>query len=333
MRPFDYTRATTVEQAVALVAETPGARFLGGGTNLVDLVRRGVEAPDSLIDVTGLPLTEVEEVTVAGQEWLRVGAVVSNADLAHHPLVRSGYPLLSQALLAGASGQLRTMATVGGNLLQRTRCPYFTDVTTACNKRDPGSGCAARDGFTRYAAVLGASEHCVSVHPSDMAVALAALDAEVEVTGTGGSRRIPVTGLYRPPGETPHLETVLDPGELVTAVLVPPLSDGSRSTYRKVRDRASYAFALISVAAALHIEDGRITTARVALGGVAPRPWRALTAEALLVGRAPTEEVFAEAAAAELAAAEPLPGNGFKIGLAQRTIVATLRRLSEEHPS
>jgi len=331
MRPFDYTRATDVEQAVTLVAETPGARFLGGGTNLVDLIRRGAEAPDFLVDVTGLPLAEVEEVTLAGEGWLRVGAVVSNADLAHHPLVRGRYPLLAQALLAGASGQLRTMATVGGNLLQRTRCPYFTDLMTACNKRDPGSGCAARDGFTRYAAVLGASEHCASVHPSDLAVALAALDAEVEVTGPGGSRRIPVTGLYRPPGETPHLETVLDPGELVTAVVVPPLPDGARSMYRKVRDRASYAFALVSVAAVLHVEEGHITTARVALGGVAPRPWRAVTAESLLVGRAPMDDTFAAAAAAELAGAQPLPGNGFKVGLAERTMIATLRRLSEEH--
>lgn len=333
MRPFGYDRPTDVDAALTLVAERPGARFLGGGTNLVDLIRRGVETPDSLVDVTGLPLTEVTEVGQAGRGELRVGAVVTNADLAHHPLVRSRYPVLAQALLAGASGQLRTMATVGGNLLQRTRCPYFTDLTTACNKRDPGSGCAAREGFTRYAAVLGASESCVSVHPSDLAVALAALDAEIEVLGTGGSRRVAVTDLYRPPGETPHLETVLDPGELITAVVLPPLPDGARSTYRKVRDRASYAFALVSVAAVLHVEDGRISTARVALGGVAPRPWRAVTAESMLVGAAPTEETFAAAAAAELAAAQPLPGNGFKVGLAQRTIVSTLRRLSQERPS
>ena len=327
MRPFEYARATDVDQAIALAGETANARFLAGGTNLVDLIRRGVETPDSVVDVTGLPLTEVEESADGG---LRIGAVVTNADLAHHPLVRSRYPLLSQALLAGASGQLRTMATVGGNLLQRTRCPYFTDLTTACNKRDPGAGCAARDGFSRYAAVLGASDHCVSVHPSDMAVALAALDAEVELIGVSGSRRVPVTGLYRPPGDTPHLETVLEPGELITAVVLPPLPSGTRSAYRKVRDRASYAFALVSVAAVLHVEDGRITTARVALGGVAPRPWRAVTAESRLVGQAPNDETFAAAAAAELAAAEPLPGNDFKVALAQRTLVATLRGLSEE---
>ena len=326
MRPFGYTRAADVHHALSLAA-APGATFLGGGTNLVDLIRRGVETPDALVDVTGLPLTEVEETE---DGWVRIGAVVTNADLAHHPLVRSRYPVLSQALLAGASGQLRTMATVGGNLLQRTRCPYFADLTTACNKREPGTGCSARDGFTRSAAVLGASEHCVAVHPSDMAVALAALDAEVEVAGTGGSRRVPVTAFYRAPGQTPHLETVLEPGELVTAVVVPPLREGARSGYRKVRDRASYAFALVSVAAVLHIEDGHITTARVALGGVAPRPWRAVAAESLLVGRAPTDDTFAAAASAELSAAAPLADNGFKVGLSERTIVATLRRLTEE---
>ena len=219
MRPFDYERATDVAHAVTLVAERPNARFLGGGTNLVDLVRRGVETPDSLVDVTGLPLAAVEETAVGG---LRVGAVVTNADLAHHPLVRTRYPLLSQAVLAGASGQLRAMATVGGNLLQRTRCPYFTDLTTACNKREPGSGCAARDGFTRYAAVLGTSDHCVAVHPSDMAVALAALDARVELTSSTGVREVAVTDLYRLPGETPQIETVLSSGELITAVVLPP---------------------------------------------------------------------------------------------------------------
>jgi len=326
MRPFGYDRPTGVDEALTLVAERPAARFLGGGTNLVDLIRRGVETPDSLVDVTGLPLTAVEETADGG---LRVGAVVTNADLAHHPLVRRRYPVLSEALLAGASGQLRTMATLGGNLLQRTRCPYFTDLTTACNKREPGSGCAAREGFTRYAAVLGASEHCVAVHPSDLAVALAALDADVEVVGAHGSHRIPVTDLYRLTGDAPHLETRLEPGELVTAVVLPALPDRAGSHYRKVRDRASYAFALVSVAAVLQVEDGDITAARVALGGVAPRPWRATTAESLLVGRPATDAVFAAAAAAELAAAEPLPHNGFKIGLAERTMASVLRRLRD----
>ncbi len=326
MRPFDYERATDVAHAVTLVAERPNARFLGGGTNLVDLVRRGVETPDSLVDVTGLPLAAVEETAGGG---LRVGAVVTNADLAHHPLVRTHYPLLSQAVLAGASGQLRAMATVGGNLLQRTRCPYFTDLTTACNKREPGSGCAAREGFTRYAAVLGASEHCVAVHPSDMAVALAALDARVELTSSTGVREVAVTDLYRLPGETPQLETVLSPGELITAVVLPPPPAG-RSRYRKVRDRASYAFALVSVAAVLNVEDGRITTARLALGGVAPKPWRAAAAESLLFGAEPTAEAFAAAIDAELADAKPLPGNEFKLDLTRRTVVAVLRRLHDE---
>jgi xanthine dehydrogenase YagS FAD-binding subunit len=326
MRPFDYERATDVGHAVALVAERPEARFLAGGTNLVDLVRRGVETPDRLIDVTGLPLTELDETRDGG---LRAGAVVSNAELAHHPLARSRYPVLSQALLAGASGQLRTMATVGGNLLQRTRCPYFTDLTTGCNKREPGSGCAARDGFTRYAAVLGTSEHCVAAHPSDMAVALAALDARVELTSATGVREIAVTDLYRLPGETPHLETVVSRGELITAVVLPPPPSG-RSRYRKVRDRASYAFALVSVAAVLGVADGRVTTLRLALGGIAPKPWRAAAAETLLVGSEPTDEAFAAAIDLELADANPLPGNAFKVDLTRRTVVAVLRRLRDE---
>jgi xanthine dehydrogenase YagS FAD-binding subunit len=326
MRPFDYIRATEVAQAVALVSERPNARFLGGGTNLVDLVRRGVEAPDSLVDVTGLPLTQVEETTDGG---LRVGAVVTNADLAHHALVRSRYPLLAQAVLAGASGQLRAMATVGGNLLQRTRCVYFTDLTTPCNKREPGSGCAARDGFSRYAAVLGASDSCVAVHPSDMAVALTALDARVELTSLGGVREVAVTDLYRLPGETPHLETVLAPGELVTAVLLPPPPSGAMR-YRKVRDRASYAFALVSVAAVLGIDDGRVTTVRLGLGGVAPRPWRAARAETVLHGAEPTDETVLAAVDAELADATPLPGNEFKLGLTRRTVLAVLRGLRDE---
>jgi xanthine dehydrogenase YagS FAD-binding subunit len=326
MRPFDYERATDVGHAVALVAERPEARFLAGGTNLVDLVRRGVETPDRLIDVTGLPLTELDETRDGG---LRVGAVVTNADLAHHPLVRTQYPLLSQAVLAGASGQLRTMATVGGNLLQRTRCVYFTDLTTACNKREPGTGCAAREGFTRYAAVLGTSEHCVAAHPSDMAVALAALDARVELTSVNGVREIAVTDLYRLPGETPHLETVVSRGELITAVVLPPPPSG-RSRYRKVRDRASYAFALVSVAAVLGVADGRVTTLRLALGGIAPKPWRAAAAETLLVGSEPTGDAFTAAIDRELADAEPLPGNAFKIDLTRRTVVSVLRRLRDE---
>jgi xanthine dehydrogenase YagS FAD-binding subunit len=326
MRPFDYERATDVGHAVTLVAERPGARFLGGGTNLVDLVRRGVETPDRLIDVTGLPLSEVQETPDGG---LRVGAVVSNADLAHHPLVRSRYPMLSEAFLAGASGQLRTMATVGGNLLQRTRCPYFTDLTTACNKREPGSGCAAREGFTRYSAVLGTSEHCVAAHASDMAVALVALDARVELTSAQRVREVAVTDLYRLPGETPHLETVVSRGELITAVVLPPPPRGP-SHYRKVRDRASYAFALVSVAAVLGVQDGHVAALRLGLGGIAPKPWRAAAAETLLIGSEPTDEAFTAAIDLELADAKPLPGNAFKVDLTRRTVVAVLRRLRDE---
>ena len=326
MRPFDYERATDVGHAVTLVAERPGARFLGGGTNLVDLVRRGVETPDRLIDVTGLPLSEVQVTPDGG---LRVGAVVSNADLAHHHLVRSRYPMLSEAVLAGASGQLRTMATVGGNLLQRTRCPYFTDLTTACNKREPGSGCAAREGFTRYAAVLGTSEHCVAAHASDMAVALVALDARVELTSAQRVREVAVTDLYRLPGETPHLETVVSRGELITAVVLPPPPRGP-SHYRKVRDRASYAFALVSVAAVLGVQDGHVATLRLGLGGIAPKPWRAAAAETLLVGSEPTDEAFTAAMDLELADAKPLSGNAFKVDLTRRTVVAVLRRLRDE---
>jgi xanthine dehydrogenase YagS FAD-binding subunit len=329
MRPFGYDRPLEIGEALTLVAERPDARFLGGGTNLVDLVRRGVETPDWLVDVTGLPLAEVEE----REGGLRIGATVTNADLAHHPVVRRRYPVLAQALLSGASGQLRSMATVGGNLLQRTRCPYFTDLTTACNKRAPGTGCGAREGLNRYAAVLGSSEHCVAVHPSDMAVALAALDAVVEVTGVGGPRRVALADLYRLPGSTPELETTLEPGELVTGVTLPRALDGAASHYRKVRDRASYAFALVSVAALLRVEDGRVSSVRVALGGVAPVPWRATRAESLLVGREPTDDALRAAAQAELAPAEPLSGNGFKVDLAVRTMTSVLARLRDEQVS
>jgi xanthine dehydrogenase YagS FAD-binding subunit len=329
MRPFGYDRPLEVGEALTLVAERPDARFLAGGTNLVDLVRRGVETPDWLVDVTGLPLAEVEE----HEGGLRIGATVTNADLAHHPVVRRRYPVLAQALLSGASGQLRSMATVGGNLLQRTRCPYFTDLTTACNKREPGTGCAAREGLNRYAAVLGTSEHCVAVHPSDMAVALAALDAVVEVIGVGGPRRVALADLYRLPGSTPQLETTLEPGELVTGVTLPPALDGAASHYRKVRDRASYAFALVSVAALLRVEDGHVSSVRVALGGVAPVPWRATRAESLLVGRERTDDALRAAAQAELAPAEPLSGNGFKVDLAVRTMTSVLARLRDEQVS
>jgi xanthine dehydrogenase YagS FAD-binding subunit len=327
MRPFAYVKPVDVEAAV-LAATEPGAKFLAGGTNLVDLMREGIERPDTVVDVTGLPLDTVDELP--GGE-LRIGALVRNSALAADRRVRTRYPVLSQALLSGASGQLRNMATVGGNLLQRTRCPYFYDATSACNKREPGSGCDALDGFNRGCAILGVSERCIAAHPSDMCVALAALDAVVEVRGTDGTRRVPLTDLHRLPFETPEIETELAPGDLITAVELPPVAADScyrNSRYRKVRDRASYAFALASVAAALQVRDGTVTQARLALGGVAPKPWRAREAERLLVGGPADEAAFRHAAEAELAAATVRQGNAFKVALATATIVATLRELS-----
>ncbi len=325
MRSFGYLRAPDVAAAVAAIAE-PGSVPLGGGTNLVDLLRLDVARPDTLVDLTGLPLADVAARPDGG---LRIGALVRNAHLAAHPDVRARYPVLAQALLSGASGQLRNMATVGGNLLQRTRCLYFVDTTAACNKRDPGSGCAARGGFHRGAAVLGASEHCVATHPSDMAVALAALDAVVEVRSVRGTRQVPLGELHRLPGDTPERDTTLEPDELVVAVELPaPVTP--RSAYRKVRDRASFAFALVSVAAALDVRDGTVAAARVALGGVAAKPWRAVEAERVLTGAPATGETFRAAADAELSAAVGLPGNAFKIELARRTVVATLRSLLAE---
>jgi xanthine dehydrogenase YagS FAD-binding subunit len=325
MRPFAYVKPVDVEAAVLAAAE-PGAKFLAGGTNLVDLMREGIERPDTVVDVTGLPFDTVDELPGGG---LRIGALVRTNALAADRRVRTRYPMLSQALLSGASGQLRNMATVGGNLLQRTRCPYFYDAASACNKREPGSGCDALDGFNRGCAILGVSERCIAAHPSDMCVALAALDAVVEVRGTDGTRRVPLTDLHRLPGQTPEIETELAPGDLITAVeLPPPVAANSR--YRKVRDRASYAFALVSVAAALQVSDGTVTEARLALGGVAPKPWRAREAERLLVGWPADEAAFRRAAEAELASAAVRQGNAFKVALATFTIVATLRELSKE---
>ena len=323
MRSFAYVSAPDVETAVRALADQPGSKPLAGGTNLVDLMRQDVERPATVVDISTLPLTGVEVLPGGG---LRIGALVRNSHLAAHPAVRTRYPVLAQALLSGASGQLRNMATVGGNLLQRTRCLYFVDATAACNKREPGSGCDAAGGFHRAAAVLGASEHCVATHPSDMAVAMAALDATVEVHSVRGTRTIPLVEFHRLPGDHPERDTVLEPGELIVAVELPAPIAG-RSAYRKVRDRASFAFALVSVAAALEVRDGVVTAARVALGGVAAKPWRALEAERVLTGAPATEETFRRAAEAELAHATGLPGNEFKIELAKRTIVAVLRGL------
>jgi len=329
MIPFDYQRAEDGEGAVATVTGHPEAVFLGGGTNLVDHMKLGVVSPDLLVDVSRLPFDQVAALPGGGA---RIGAAVRNSDLAADPLIRQRYPVLSHALLAGASGQLRNLATTGGNLLQRTRCVYFQDVTTPCNKREPGSGCSAIGGYTRNHAILGASEACVAVHPSDMAVALAALDAVVVVLGVDGERRIPLDDFHRLPGDEPERDTVLEHGELITAVELPELGFATRSAYRKVRDRASYAFALVSVAVALDNDDsiGTIRDVRVAFGGVAHKPWRATRAENALRGSPATEEVFRAAADAELSGARPLEGNGFKVPMARNTLVAVLRQLAEE---
>lgn len=324
MTPFSYSRADNAADAIRLGGDA-GAKFLGGGTNLVDLMRETIERPSALIDVTGLD----DGIVDSSEGGLKIGAAVRNSQLAADRRVRSRFPLLTRAIVAGASAQIRNMATVGGNLLQRTRCTYFyDDAGSACNKRSPGQGCDARQGFHRYHAILGASEQCIATHPSDMAVALAALDAVVHLEGRDGARSIALTDLHRLPGERPDIETVLKPGELITALELPPLSLARNSTYRKVRDRASYAFALISVAAALEVKDGRITDVRLALGGVAHKPWRAAKAEVALIGQPASETSFLAAADAELADAVPLPLNAFKVELARRTINAVLADLT-----
>jgi xanthine dehydrogenase YagS FAD-binding subunit len=323
MTPFQYERASDVSAALAALTRA-GAQYLGGGTNLVDLMRETIEQPEVLVDVTGLS-REIEETEGGG---LRIGAGVKNTAVAADRRVRERFPLLAQAILAGASAQIRNMATVGGNLMQRTRCVYFYDDAARCNKRTAGDGCDARDGFNRDHAVLGASHACVATHPSDMCVALAALDAVVTVTGRNGSREIPLTAFHRLPGDTPHIETELEAGELITAVTVPPNGVAARSHYRKVRDRASYAFALVSVAAGLEMEGGTIKDVRLALGGVAHKPWRAERAEGALRGRPASEAAFREAAEAELAPAQALRDNAFKIELAKRVIADTLMKLA-----
>lgn len=325
MSPFDYTRAETSEDATRQAAR--GATFIAGGTNLLDLMKLEVMAPGSLIDINRLDLGKIERTDDGG---LRIGALVTNSDLANNSDVRRNWPVLSRALLAGASGQLRNKATTGGNLLQRTRCLYFYDRAMACNKRDPGSGCAARDGFNRMLAVLGTSEHCIATHPSDMAVAMRALDAQVETLRQDGeTRQLTLDELYLLPGDRPDRETVLEPGELITAVVLPAPVEG-RQTYRKVRDRASYAFALVSVAGIVAVEDGRISRADLAFGGLAPKPWRNAEVEELLVGEAPSESLFGKAADLLLAEARGFGANDFKIPLARRTLVSVLTELTQE---
>lgn len=324
MNPFQYARADDAADALRRGAIS-GAAYLGGGTNLVDLMRETIARPDQLIDVTGLPAT-IAETDDGG---LLIDAAVRNTALAEHSAVRKRYPVLSRAILAGASAQIRNMATVGGNLLQRTRCTYFYDAEGArCNKRTPGSGCDAREGFNRIHAVLGASDACVATHPSDMCVALAALDATVHVEGAEGQRTIPFADLHRLPGDQPDRDTVLRDGELITAIALPALPTGARSAYRKVRDRASYAFALVSVAAVLQLEGNRVADVRIAFGGVAHKPWRATKAEAALRGQTITQQAVLDAAAAEFAEARPLRDNAFKPALAARTLAAVLTDLA-----
>lgn len=327
MRPFAYERAVDVAGAIATVNAHPRAVFLAGGTNVVDHMRLGIANPEVVVDVSRLPFDRIEPAVDGG---LRIGAGVRNSDLAADRTVRQRYPVLAEALLAGASGQLRNLATTAGNLLQRTRCVYFQDVTTPCNKRQPGSGCSAIGGWNRYHAVLGASAQCIAVHPSDMAVAMAVLDAVVRVSGPAGDRTIPIGELHRLPGDEPERDTTLAHGELITAVDLPPLSAGMRSGYRKVRDRASYAFALVSLAAAIEVVDGEVADVRLAFGGLAHKPWRATRAEEVLRGGAAKADQFRRAIDVELDAAEPLPGNAFKVKMAGNVAVSVLADLTAQ---
>jgi xanthine dehydrogenase YagS FAD-binding subunit len=326
MRAFTYQRATTTQEAAAAVVEHPEAKFIAGGTNLLDLMKLQVETPAHLVDINRLSLDKIEETPSGG---LRIGALVRNSDLAADRRVRTRYAVLSRALLSGASGQLRNKATTSGNLLQRTRCYYFYDVSKPCNKRTPGSGCAALDGFNRIHAILGASDACIATHPSDMAVAMRVLDATVgTVRPDGSTREIPISDLHQLPGRTPNVENILQPGELITAVTLPPPPPGVQ-LYRKVRDRASYAFALVSVAAIVDMANGRIRNARIALGGVAPKPWRVAEAEAQLAGAPAGTASFNAASDALLKGAVGHGSNDFKIPLARRAVIAVLTSLTQ----
>lgn len=325
MKNFSYARTEDQGTALNLLWQNSNTKFLGGGTNLIDLMREDIEHPDALIDITRLPLTELTELPEGG---VRIGALVRNSHLAANQAIREKFPVLSQAILMGASAQLRNMATTGGNLMQRTRCYYFYDRAAHCNKRAPGSGCDAIDGFNRIHAILGTSPNCIATHPSDMCVAMAALDAVVQVTGKSGARSIPLIDFHRLPGDSPAVDTNLQPDELITSVDIPALPFARRSLYRKVRDRASYAFAIVSVAAALEIDNGVIRQVRLAFGGVAHKPWRASVAEQYLTGKPPEEQIFRQAAELELRDATPYRHNAFKIELTKRTVASVLAELS-----
>ncbi len=321
MRPFSYIRIEDTGAAIHEVAAQPQTTFIAGGSCLLDLMKLDVMTPARLVDINGLPLANIEPLPDGG---VRIGAMARNSDMAYDETIRRNYPMLSEAILQGASAQLRNMATLGGNIMQRTRCPYFRDTTTPCNKRDPGSGCSALDGLNRMHAILGTSNHCIAAHPSDMCVALAALDARVNTQGPGGARAIPFRDFHLLPGDHPKRETVLEHGELITSVDVPPLPFATRSHYLKVRDRASYAFALVSVAAALDLDQGTIRNARLALGGVGTKPWRALEAEKALIGRPVGEAAYRAAAEAAVRGAKTYKYNAFKVELAKRAVVRTL---------
>jgi xanthine dehydrogenase YagS FAD-binding subunit len=324
MRPFSYVRASDPAAAARAVAANPQAKFLAGGTNLLDLMKEDVERPTELVDLTRLRLADIRATGAGG---VSIGAVATNATTANHPLIRQRYPLLTQAIVAGASGQLRNMATNGGNLLQRTRCQYFYDTAMPCNKREPGSGCGAREGINRIHAILGWSEQCVATYPGDMANALYALEAVVRVRGADGRERtIPIDEFHRLPGDTPQRDANLEHGELIVAIELPPSRFAGNSHYLKVRDRASYAFALVAVAAALELDGGTIRQARVVLGGVAHKPWRNREAEAALAGQPLTDASFQRAAEAALRDARPLEHNAYKVELAKRAIVRALTR-------
>jgi xanthine dehydrogenase YagS FAD-binding subunit len=328
MKTFKLTRATDPAQAVATAAKAKTAqqgaeiRFVGGGTTLIDLMKLNVEQPQTLVDINRLPFDKIEALPDGG---LTIGAVVRNSDLAYHPLVRKNYAVLSEAILSGASAQLRNMATTAGNLLQRTRCMYFRATDMPCNKREPGTGCAAIGGANRSLAILGTSEHCIATNPSDMNVAMAALEATIHVRGTKGERSIPIADFHVLPGNTPHRETVLEPGDLITHVTLPPPAPGSRSLYLKLRDRASYEFALASAAVVITVANGKVTRARIALGGVGTKPWRSTEAEAELTNQTATEDTFRKAAEAALRGAKPQNENGFKVELAKRCLVHALK--------
>jgi xanthine dehydrogenase YagS FAD-binding subunit len=321
MEPFKFTRARNSQSAIAEATAVSGSKFIAGGTNLIDLMKLDIEMPKQLIDITRLEYNKIEALPNGG---VRIGTLVKNSDLAYHPVIMQRYPALSEALLSGASAQLRNAASTGGNLMQRTRCPYFYDTAFPCNKREPGSGCSSIPGYNRTNAILGTSDYCIATHPSDMSVAMAALAAVIHVQGPKGERSIPIADFHLLPGKTPHLEHNLKTGELITSITLPPLPATAKSHYLKVRDRASYEFALTSAAVVLDIQGGTIRTARIALGGVGTKPWRSIAAEQALIGSPASAQSFQKAAKIALSGAKPYKDNAFKIELAKRTIVRAL---------